>query len=87
MEDRHQKTAYPLRMPDDMRSRLEKSASAIGRSLNAEIVARLEQSLSDSAPSTIHPDTVKALVDAAILEIEQRIGGPRTNPRRKNETA
>lgn len=45
MEDRHQKTAYPLRMPDELRGRLEESAKQVGRSLNSEIVARLERSL------------------------------------------
>lgn len=46
MEDRHQKTAYPLRMPDSLRKQLQYEADIIGRSLNAEIIARLEQSFS-----------------------------------------
>jgi hypothetical protein len=46
MNDRHQKTAYPLRMPDDLRTQLEKSAHEVGRSLNSEIVARLQQTFS-----------------------------------------
>jgi len=37
---------YPLRMPEDMREALESARRDSGRSLNAEIVARLEQSLS-----------------------------------------
>jgi len=40
-----QKKPYPLRMPDEMRAELDEYASRGGRSLNAEIVARLEQSL------------------------------------------
>lgn len=36
-----QATPFPLRMPDDMRPRLEARANANGRSANAEIVAIL----------------------------------------------
>lgn len=35
---------YPLRMPDDMRMAVEQSAKENGRSMNAEIVARLQAS-------------------------------------------
>lgn len=36
---------YPLRMPSELREALEANASSQGRSLNAEIVSRLEDSL------------------------------------------
>lgn len=39
-----QPTAYPLRMPDELRFMLELEAKGRGWSLNQEIVARLEQS-------------------------------------------
>lgn len=45
MEDRPRTTPYPLRMPDDLRYKLEIAAKEGNRSLHAEIVARLEGSL------------------------------------------
>lgn len=44
MADRHQAQAYPLRLPDDLKARVVGAAAAAGRSLNAEIIARLQQS-------------------------------------------
>ena len=49
MADRHQIKPYPLRMPDELRERLDEAAKTIGRSLHAEIVARLAASFSDRA--------------------------------------
>lgn len=45
MEDRPRTTPYPLRMPDELRYKLEIAAQDGNRSLHAEIVARLEGSL------------------------------------------
>ncbi len=42
---------FGLRMPPELRARLEAAATASGRSMNAELVHRLETSLS-STPST-----------------------------------
>ncbi|MDH0638190.1 Arc family DNA-binding protein [Pseudomonas sp. GD03860] len=57
MSDKKQQTAYPLRMPAELREKLEKSAFESKRSINAEIVARLEESYSPTvnpaAPLTI----------------------------------
>lgn len=36
-----------VRFPDGMKVKIEKAAAANGRSLNAEVVARLERSFSD----------------------------------------
>lgn len=47
MSDKQQKAPYPLRMPDEMRDKLKEAAHNNRRSLNAEIVARLEQSIHD----------------------------------------
>ena len=44
MTDRHQQKPYPLRMPDDLRAKLEDAAKEGSRSLHAEIVARLQAS-------------------------------------------
>lgn len=44
MDEKPRTTPYPLRMHDDLRTKLEESAKAGSRSLHAEIVARLEAS-------------------------------------------
>lgn len=46
---------FPLRMPDDMRSYLQESADNMGRSLNAEIIHRIQCSIeSDISKSGDH---------------------------------
>lgn len=45
MTDRHSISPYPIRMPAELRERLERSAKDGNRSLHAEIVARLSESL------------------------------------------
>ena len=43
MNDRHQVTPYPLRMEQELRDRIAEAAKNNNRSMNAEIVSRLEQ--------------------------------------------
>lgn len=45
MSEKQQQTSYPLRMPSELREQLEQLATQSKRSLNAEIVARLEESV------------------------------------------
>jgi predicted DNA-binding protein len=40
-----QQTPYPLRMPEDLRKRIEELAKANGRSVNAEILAHIQRSI------------------------------------------
>lgn len=55
---------FMLRFPDGMRDRLKEEAAKNGRSMNAEIVSRLEESLSHGGNSKIDVDTlVNALED------------------------
>lgn len=42
MTEKKQQTAYPLRMPTELRGQLTEAAKTNNRSLNAEIIARLE---------------------------------------------
>lgn len=44
MKDRHQAQSYPLRVPDDLKRWLQRAAVDNRRSLNSEIIVRLEQS-------------------------------------------
>ena len=43
--DRHQAPSYPLRMPEELKTRVAEAASAAGRSLHAELLARIEEGL------------------------------------------
>lgn len=60
MSDRHQQKPYPLRMPDDLRYKLEIAAQDGNRSLHSEIVSRLEGSLKGFLDKDL---TVKMLND------------------------
>lgn len=62
---------FNLRLPDGMRDRLKEEAETNGRSLNMEIVARLEESL--SGEKKIRPDESFAFADGAILGVLQAL--------------
>lgn len=49
MTDRHQQPPTPVRMPDDLKAQIQAQAEANGRSLHAELLARLEASLAAAA--------------------------------------
>jgi hypothetical protein len=49
MNDRHVISPYPIRMPSELRQRLEESAKQGARSLHAEIISRLEASYDPEA--------------------------------------
>lgn len=69
MTDRHQQKPYPLRMPEDLRAKLEDAANQGSRSLHAEILARLDASLSNNSDSSdlalLATDLAKAKRDSA----------------------
>ena len=80
MGDTHKTIQYQLRMPEEMRERLKKSAEQHNRSMNSDIVARLEQSFNQPQNIAL-PDFVKqGLVDIintqlanAQKEIEEKV--------------
>lgn len=61
MSDRHALPPYSLRMPQELREQLDSAAKANRRSLNAEIVARLDESF---APRTM--DDIEAVRPAQL---------------------
>ncbi|QWF19304.1 Arc family DNA-binding protein [Lysobacter capsici] len=69
MNDRHQIKPYPLRMQEELRERLDAAAGANGRSLHAEILARLESSLSKESSDDL---LTTFLRDQVIEEFEQK---------------
>jgi len=70
MTDRHQQKPYPLRMPDELRARLEEAAKAGARSLHAEIVARLGQSFA----TQLKPDLSPALLATLERLFDEKLG-------------
>ncbi|WP_439395193.1 Arc family DNA-binding protein [Bradyrhizobium sp. PMVTL-01] len=51
---------FVVRLPDGMREKLAEAAQANNRTMNAEIVSRLEQSLSGGTLLTIRENTAEA---------------------------
>ncbi|WP_179217892.1 Arc family DNA-binding protein [Delftia sp. K82] len=66
--DRHQAPSYPLRMPDELKARIQAAADASGRSLHAELLHRLQSSTEEGAGPAV-------IVDQAhqIWELRQRV--------------
>lgn len=75
MNDRHQTKPYPLRMGDALRAKLEDQAKDMGRSLNAEIVGRLEESF-EPPKATLTDVQAKSLADEIMLMIEVKSREP-----------
>lgn len=67
--DRHNIAPYPLRLTAELRGSLEESARKVGRSLHAEIVARLDKSFS---PIADEGDVLQAV--RAISEYSAKFG-------------
>lgn len=61
MNDRHQISPYPIRMPHHLREQLEAAATEGNRSLHAEIIARLHQSF-DTRDTDIAQGTASAML-------------------------
>ena len=78
-------TPYGLRMPRDLKDALEDEARANGRSLNSEIVARLQASVRDGGQSgnlsfihTVKSAAAKAgpgdpVLEARVSELEKAV--------------
>lgn len=70
-------TPYPLRIPPEMREKLESAAKAGNRSLHAEIMMRLEKSLSTQtiSPHSIAPPPMEPvlLIRKDIKDLNKRI--------------
>lgn len=60
---------YIVRFPDGMRNLLKAEAAKNKRSLNAEIVARLEDSLSGAASSELYMDHVMSMNEVTASKV------------------
>jgi hypothetical protein len=64
-----------LRLPAELKARVEESANAAGRSLNAEIVYRLEASLSaEPRPPGSVTEELVAAVEAISARLDHMLG-------------
>lgn len=73
MSDRHSISPYPIRMPPDLRDRLEASARDGNRSLHAEIIARLAASYADEERGVPGNLPLKTVTIASLEEMEERM--------------
>jgi hypothetical protein len=63
---------FGVRMPTELKALVEEAAAANGRSINAEVVARLQGSL-NSAGSDLSALSTGALLDELIVRLGDRI--------------
>jgi regulator of replication initiation timing len=88
-QDDYLKTA--LRLPRDLHAKIQEAATASGRSMNAEIVARLEKSFEEVASvvegtSIAAPQVAKMLAENTKLRLEMARLRSSVRPKRKTET-
>lgn len=76
MTDRHVLPPYSLRMPALLRENLEASARHTKRSLNAEIIARLESTFPSPGTSLVPPKIAEQLAQtdsAALAALREKL--------------
>lgn len=71
MSEKKQQTAYPLRMPEALREQLEDAAATNKRSLNAELIARLEESFGPHAVDINTPLYIKGSTGEPLPPLEK----------------
>lgn len=71
---------YKLRWPAELRDKVAASAKAYNRSMNADIIARLEQSFlreSDFSPLNMPPDELKRRLENANSDLQSQKANPK----------
>lgn len=79
MNNRDAGTQHKLRMPPELKQKIAESAKAYNRSMNADIVARLEQSFlreSDFSPLNMPPEELKRRLESAKSELQSQKENP-----------
>lgn len=66
--------SFKVRMASDLKARIEEAARANNRSINAEIVSRLEQSFTEIPVGPFHSDEVAKALEQAFREIIAKQG-------------
>lgn len=62
---------FKLRLPLELKEQIEAAAEENHRSMNAEIVARLQESLVEREPHILSPEGVSKLTDEARKMVEE----------------
>ena len=57
--------AYNLRLPPELKEKIQESAKQLNRSMNADIVARLEQSFEQPPSAELSPTQLEQITKAA----------------------
>ena len=91
MSDQHTTVQYQLRLPEDLRDKIKESAKNHNRSMNADIVARLEASF-ESNTNQVPASKYEALyneykinrkllreISAAVLSLKESVDGNNQN--------
>ncbi|UUG68503.1 Arc-like DNA binding domain protein [Acinetobacter phage TCUAN1] len=79
MNNRDAGTQHKLRMPPELKQKIAESAKAYNRSMNADIVARLERSFeleSDLSPLNMPPEELKRRLEKAKTELYSQNNNP-----------
>lgn len=63
---------FVVRFPDGMRDRIAEAAKAAGRSMNAEIVARLDASFSPAVPGEADLAAYTAIMEFVFEDMKRR---------------
>lgn len=71
-----QSDQFKLRFPDGMRDRIEEAAKDNGRSMNAEIISRLEASFAKAEETGFDEHELSEAVKKAVLEVVAGKVGP-----------
>lgn len=75
MTDAHKTIQYNLRITEELRERLKKSAEIHNRSMNADIVARLEQSFNPQSMNMVNINIGDYLSEAYLKVFEKASTG------------
>ncbi|WP_284077139.1 Arc family DNA-binding protein [Acinetobacter nosocomialis] len=79
MSENQRDPQYKLRWPEELRDKVAASAKAYNRSMNADIVARLERSFeleSDLSPLNMPPEELKRRLEKAKTELYSQNNNP-----------
>lgn len=79
MSENQRDPQYKLRWPEELRDKVAASAKAYNRSMNADIVARLEKSFeleSDLSPLNMPPEELKRRLEKAKTELYSQNNNP-----------
>jgi hypothetical protein len=73
MSDQHTTVQYQLRLSEELRDSIKRSAKSHNRSMNADIVARLEDSLSDAGGEVAADEGLQNMAEELVaLSTENR---------------